>query len=442
MTRMSTFAILLTLATLGINPDAEAARLDRESLPVADQPYAYYLTTQAARSPEARKQLGDTLAFVAASLSRQPNLSYLPEQVTPTLYRVDVRTMGWEKLPKVLAEHYKYRPDLRARGLVPYWFRADWFCAEVPDPIQTKTAAHDLLYGKALKTGKEFRDFWKVSAAKGDEFGFIEGKSGVQAKNAQRLLVNRDTSKRTRFFESFDSFVVAGKSSPTENLPLGKLIYDGQELIVGMPKFRNGEFGALQDYFLNTGNSDPDKKKHDQHVADAPIRLVHDTEGLRGPEIRDRFDCIACHRKGMQDPTLDKYREIIVSGQKIYADKFTKEEIERLYQSGFLAELRKQDEDYAIAVRLCNGLTPEKNAANFIAVVKAYDADLDLTQVARELYSTSDEMRNAIADYSPTGKLTQAATALAHNRKITRDEFVQNVELLTYVLELWRKERK
>jgi len=438
--RMAVAAILLTFAIAGVNP-ADAASIDRAKLSIADKPYAYYLTTATARSPQEQERLAKSMAFIVASLSKQPNLAYLPQPVAPTVYRIDIRQLGWHKLPKVLFEHYPYRPDLKHKGQVPFWFRADWVVAELPDPIQTGSASHELTYGRTLKTGAEFRKEWGVSntpTKTGDSFGFMEGKSKVQAKGAQRLMLNRDTAKRTRFFESFDSFRVAGKSSPSETLIPERLTYDGQELIAGMPKFLHGEFGALQAYFLNTGNSDKDKAKHDQHVKEAPTRLVWDEEGLRGPEIRDVFDCIGCHAVGMKQPSVNKYKEIILSGQRIYADKLTKEQIEQLYESGFMKELRDQDADFATAVRLCNGLTPEKNNAYFKAIVREYDADVDLEKAARELYVTADHLQKAIVNYSATLKLTEAVSGLAHNKPITRDEFVENIELLMYVLEAKR----
>lgn len=440
---MTALAILLTLAAAGINPDSAAALADLEKFPAAERGYYAYATVSDRPTASDKQRTAETLAFVCCSLSHKSYLGdQIPQRVAGTdLYRLNLVGLGWEKhWPGVLARHYPYRPDVTTAGGYPLVVSALWVATELPDPIQTGDSQYLLLYGFVPKTGADFGKFWSVSQATGDTFGFLEGKSGVQAKGAQRLMMNRDTSKRSSFFETLDSKRVAGKTSPSENLLPGTLTHDGQELLVGIPKHYGGEGGQLLGCFLNNGNSDPDKKKHDAKVDVAPVDLVKDGDDLRGPDIRNTIDCWGCHRKGMQDPTLNEYRAIILNGHKIYADKISKAEIERFYESPFAKEIKRFDEDYATAMRLVNGLTPERNASQFAACIKAYDADLDLPQAARECHLTADQLRFALAEYSPY--LTDALAGLAHGKPITRDEWVNDQPLLQLkVIPAWRAKR-
>jgi hypothetical protein len=292
------------------------------------------------------------------------------------------------------------------------------------DPTLSGDAAHLLLYGKVLKTNAEFRAFYKVNVTPTEAFGYIEGRSGVQAKAQQRLMTNHDTPLRTRFFETFDSIIVAGDQDPIEKPVLGTLKHDGTELIVGIQKHYNGEFGVLQDYSLGTGNSDP--KKVDQIIAKAGVDLVKDELGFRGFDIINRLDCINCHVQAMKMPTINAHRQFILSGVRIYADKATQKELDRLYDSPFVKELEKQNEDYANGIRLVNGLTPEKNTAAFAACIREYDGDVTLTQAAREVSMSKERFRRVLIDYTTTFKLTGRLAALAHELPMTRDQWKLN----------------
>jgi hypothetical protein len=409
-------------------------------LPIAEQNNYTYATVSNQKSPQAKERLAGQLAFVAASLSSKPYLGdQLPVKVNENLYRLDLTGLGWGGVwAKVLKEHYPWRPDVTPHSY-PLVVRADVIVCEFIDPVIAPDVAHLLQFGKVLKTGKEFREFHKANTAKESTFGFIEGASGVQSQGLQRLMANYDTAQRTRLFETFDSIVVAGKQDPLEKPVLGTLTYDGAELIAGIPKHYLGEGGALQSYFLANGNSDKNKANHDKAVNEAPIKLVHDTLGLRGFDIRNNLDCISCHTTGMQRPTINAYKQYFVGGAKLYADKATKQELQRVYESPFVKELDAQDADYATAIRLVNGLTPERNAANFVACIKAYDAPVDLAQAAREAYCTTDELRLALGGYAPTGKLSARLAALAEGMPMSRDQWKASYsQVVLEVLPSWR----
>jgi hypothetical protein len=431
---MAGIALLLTLIVVA-DPDAEAAYADWQALGGGNYAYA---TVGTERSQPAKERMVGQLAFVCASLSTQSYLGdQLPVKVTENVYRLNLDGLGWSKAwPVVLRKYYPYRADLGPHRY-PLTVQASWVVAELPDSVKTPGAAQLLLYGRELKNAKEFRAFHGVKVAKTEAFGYLEGASGVQAEGLQRLMVNYDTDRRTRFFETFDSKIVAGKHDPLEKPILGTLTYDGSELIVGLPKHYNGEGGALQAYFLAQGNVDP--KTEGKSVDVAPVDLVKDHEGLRGADIRNHLDCMSCHAVGPQYPTLNGFKQYILGGAKIYADKHTQAELERFYQSPFVKELERQEEDFRTAVRLVNGLTAEKNVADFRACVREYDSPVTLAQAAREVYCKPEELRLAIGHYSNTLKLSARLAMLAEGQAISRDQWKTSVrQVVCDVLPYWR----
>jgi len=417
--RMAVAAILLTLCTVGTNPaDADAAYTDWMRLGKGHYAYA---TVSTEPNEQAKERLGRQLAFVCASFSSKPNLGdQIPVRLPGTdVYRLDLTGLGWAAAwPQVLVSKYQYRPDLTQHGRYPLVVMASWLVAEIPDPTLSGNAQQLFLYGRELKTVDEFTRFWSVNTSTKQLFSFIEGASGVQAKNQQRLMNNSDTSQRTRFFQTFDSIVVAGKNDPLENPVPGTLKYDGSELIVGIPKYYRSEGGSLQAYLLANAQ--------DKVVDRAPIELVKDSENFRGPDIINSLDCIQCHATGMKFPTVNEYRRYFLNGAKIYADAHTKRELQRVYESPFVKELERQEEDYAVAIRLVNGLQPEKNAAEFRGCIESYDAPVTLSQAAREVGYSKIELRNALVDYSP--RLTGRLAELAHGQPMSRDQWKLNIK--------------
>jgi hypothetical protein len=419
--RMQSLAILLTLAIAGTNPaDADAAYADWQRLGKGHYAYA---TVSTEPSEQAKERMGRQLAFVCASFSSKPNLGdQLPVRLPGTdVYRLDLEGLGWAQVwPHVLVAKYPYRPDLTQHGRYPLVVMASWLVGEIPDPTLSGNAQQLFLYGRELKTVDEFTRFWNVNTSKTQLFSFIEGASGVQAKNQQRLMNNSDTSQRTRFFQTFDSIIVAGKNDPLENLVPGTLKFDGSELIVGIPKYYRSEGGALQAYLLGNAQG--------KVVNRAPIELVKDTENFRGGDIINSLDCMNCHATGMKFPTVNEYRSYLTRGGKVFAKDHVKREIERVYESPFVKELERQEEDYAIAIRLVNGLTPERNISEFRGCVESYDAAVTLSQAAREVGYSKADLRAAIVNYSP--KLTGRLVDLAYGQPISRDQWKLNIKKL------------
>lgn len=170
----------------------------------------------------------------------------------------------------------------------------------------------------------------------------------------------------------------------------------------------------------------------------APADIVTDDTHTRGVEIRNTISCIGCHTDAIRHPTLDSYREYVLSGARIYVkDKATQQEIDRYLDSPIAKEISRNNEDYAAGLALCNGLTPAENAAAFRAVVQRYDAEVTPEQAARELYTAPETWRMALGDYSRTYQLTGRLALMAQGQSISREQWKSNFALAQKVLAQW-----
>lgn len=434
MSRM--VAISIALAALAAAGDSDAAFADLRTLPATSQTYAAYLTLSPA-APEHREKLASVIRFVVPSLSSRPYLGDQLPVVVPqsNLMRLDLQGLGWEKTwADVIRQHYVpvYRPDLAHAGHVPLVVSGMWFVAAVTDSNVTADAQYRLLYGTPPKTDKDFKRFWQVNDKADLNFGRIEGRSGV-AVQLTRLVENHATANRGYSWQTFDSRVIAGQADPLENLTARPTKHDASELIAAIPKHMGGKSGSLQAYFLADAKGNRQEK--------APADIVTDDTGARGVEIRNTLSCITCHMEGLRLPTHDQYRAYIEAGARVYAyDKATAQEIDRYLDSPIAKEIARNNEDYAAGVALCNGLTPQENSAAFKSLVQLYDAPVTLEQAARELYTTPEEWRLALGNYSRTYQLTGRLALMAHGEPMTREQWQANFALAQKVIYEWARQ--
>jgi len=418
------------------HPEADAAIADAASCGLKHPAYLSLIDCP----EEHREACYASLRFFVPSLSANQYLGdQLPQRVKGTqLLRPDLDGLGWP-LPAggaVSAEYARhYRPDLAAHKQGPLVVSGLWFLSVVSDPNESGDLQYRLLYNdKPPKTLKEFDDFWGVNGTPGFEFGFFEGNSGIKAPNADkaRLMQSQPTNRRGDRWITFDSKVVAGEKDPLENLLARPPKHDASEAIARVYKSLGNEGGTAQAYFLANGKGERQEK--------APADIVLG-DNVRGVEIKNTLDCIACHTLGMKLPTIDGYREYVLSGARIYTkDKADQREIDRFYQSPIARELARANEDYAEFVRLCNGLEPPENAANFVACIKGYDAPLGLARAAQELYTDADDLQLALGWYSRKYGLTGRLALLAQDVAISRNQWRENYGLAIKVLCEWRAE--
>lgn len=410
---------------------AHADRLKYES----EYDYLYYVTTRNLPR-EQRERMARILAFTCASLSSSTLLDrQIPVEVEPTLYRINTRDLGWEKvLPKALKANYPYQFE---QGKNPLVFRADWFVQFAMDQTKSKELYFELLFGKNVETLEEFLGFVGAKDSTEFTFGHIEANSRV-AVNKVRILTTVPTLQRTDTWITFDYEEINAKTDPLENLTRG--IRDGQhdhdatEVIAGLPKSLpgTGETGALQVYGLFNGQGQV------QEVA--PTNIVIDNTNTRGVEIINPLSCVACHVEGLRPPSTNALREYLRSGAEAYINDYeAQKEVDRFHLTAIEKWIVRANEDYEIAVKACNGYTAAENSAAFIAVIREYDRPLSIEDAARELYVSPEELRNALGYWTSAKKKMSARLAsLAHGGTINRESWEGAYREALFILHTWR----
>jgi hypothetical protein len=427
--RMLPACLLLTLATLGINPDAEAD-VDFAKVPHADRPYTFYLTLGTQRSDEAKERLAKVTRSTVPSLSSRTYLGdQLPYRVSENVLRIDTRGLGWEKsLPYVLAQFYPYRPDLH--GHYPRAFRADWFVACVTDPIQTKDSQYRLIYGTPPKTTAEFRKFWKVNEDPAFLFQFHEAQSGVGV-NPDRNVQQFDTAQRGSHWATQDSENPVGEKDPGN---YGKALeFDAGEEIQMAPVQYNGESAEKMIFWLGNGAG--------QRQETAPARIVTDHNQIRSSEIRNTVSCIPCHVEGLRPMSANGFKQYVAQGSRVATDKHTQRLIDQQYQAGVEQQLEADNKLWAKYLDLTSGYSPAQHAKAFEAVVRTYDAKITRAQAARELYMTDDEFRLALGYYSAKYSLSRRLADLAEGGSVSRGQWQNDFALACEVKAKWRASR-
>ncbi len=413
--------------------DLECARQDRASIPTAEWGYIFYLSTSGVPE-EMQAELAGVVAFVAASASREVLLErQLPQRVeNSNLWRIDLRRLQWDWRDwRRVLKRYPYAPG----NSYPLVIRADWLVVELTDAFSSDSY-YRLLYGgrNIPKTRDQFLRFWKVDNDKTFRFGLIEGASGVSVART-RWIENRPTANRGYAWGTRDSSVIENRTDPLENLG-GGFQHEAEEWIVGIPKWsETGARGALQVYFLANQKGERQER--------APVSIVEDHTRFRGlAEIRNAGSCMQCHATGINEPTTNQLRALISSGVDLYAEQKLQQALERFHFSDIDKEIRRNREDFADAMRVCNGWAPEENARRFRKCVDRYDQDLTLEQAARELSLPPLELRLALAYASARNvQLGARLSALAHGRPIPRSVWEGRFHDAAAVVQLWKSKQ-
>ena len=420
--------LLLCVASFAAASEEAAAYQDRQRFRPDEWGYLYYVTTATADSDEARLSQDRALKLIVPSVSRQPILERcLPAQVTPTLYRLDLRELQWDVNAWHKAVGYGKYPYSSVD--LPLVIRADWLLVMLTDQHE-HAAYYDLVFGKAPKTRDEALAALHVDSNPALTFGVFEGESGV-SKQRKRRMESRGIP-RGYAWGTFDTLEVNAEKDPIEH-PEAPGKHDGEEWIIGIPKIHlaSGARGALQIYFLANGQG---------NIVDrAPVDLVEDSSEFRGyREIRNAGSCINCHKRGLNYPTVNELRELIKSGVDVYARYPDNERVEQ-FVADVTKELDRANEDYGAIVTLACNCTPVEATTAFMSAVSRYDEDVTLERAACEFGIEPNELKLAIAWASAKGyDLGPRYPALAHGRSIPRDSFEDRYQAMYGFVELWR----
>lgn len=421
-----TLLLLALFAGMATANDGAAAYQDQLTQP----PTVRYVTTATASTALDRYQQEVALAFVVASTTRQDNLAYCrPVKLTDTLYRIDLALLKWNEADwNHLVAKYPYHPTGAHNATL---VRADWLILQLTD--QTESDAYlRFVFGRVPKNRDDALAILSVDAEPQFRFGLIQANSGVSVAGT-RWIENRPIS-RGYAWGTRDSLKLDGDSDPLER-PDGGFKHDGEEWIIGLPKFdpATGYRGALQVYFLANGVGTV--------VPRAPVDLVRDHREFRGfAEIRNPGSCIDCHDSGINPVGPNQLAEVIKSGVEAYADYENYQAIEAFHFSQLDKEVNRNNEDFQGAALLACG-EPSAEASLYVKqVVEAYDAPVTLERAAAESYIAPAELKRALALGSASGySLGARLSALAHDGTVPREAFEENYVAVRAIAESWRQ---
>lgn len=421
-------AVLLLLATLA--DDFRAATDDQSRYAPAERPFVYYATT-AAVDPAFGMQgaAGKSLQFVCASASPQPILEKAaPVQIGPTLYRLDLRDMliAPETWRAIVAN------DPYARGQTnPLVSRADWLVVQLSDSFANPTAYYPIVFrGKIPKTRDEALTILGVDLSRRQDFGQIEGRSGVSVAGT-RWIESRPLL-RGYAYGTRDSAELTADRDPLEQ-PEGDFAHDAEEWLVFQEKFsaRTGKSGVLMVGFLADGSG--------KLVNRADVRIVEDHTRFRGfPEVRAVGSCLSCHTFGPNYPTVNALREQIELGVDKYAQAPEWDAIERFHFRDLATLLERNREDYAAAIDAILGETPDEAVRLFRQTVDGYDQDVPVELAAFELGLTVPEFVQRLALANSGGGLPARVAGLAHGQTMPRKAFEEAYFALWLEMKRWK----
>lgn len=403
--------VIATVA-LAESPDVAAALADRAHYSAEDQQHLFYLSTRP-HAGEARRDLQRAIKLAVASNTKQQILERcVPVEVDDNLLRINIADLGWraEDWAEVAGERNPYTTDP-----LPLVTRADWLLVQLSDQHESDTYLRLMFGGNNLpKTSDEIRAFFRVDNEPSLRFGLIEGESGVNVQGT-RWIESRPIS-RGYYWHTEDALRLDKDRDPVEH-PDGTAKHDGEEHIIGLPKFstRHGKRGTLQWYWLANGKSEV--------VDRAPVDLVVDANRFRGfPEIRNPGSCIICHDNGLNPFKRNELRSLIESGVVPYAEGGKYEDIERFHMADQAKELARANEDFQMAVALTCGCTSGDAAKSFKAAVDRYDAPLNLEDVSREVGCSVEKLADTLKGTLPArlASLTKGNELLADGTRTKR----------------------
>jgi hypothetical protein len=269
-----------------------------------------------------------------------------------------------------------------AKGVVPYYTLL--YAKTKIKRKDPKTGKVVEVVGKAPENIDEFYQVWEADLEVLKRYNNLdkgavvdEGDSLVSYHN--RFIWDIPSRLGTRFFQTFDMIDSVKERDLLETLVPKK--WDASEAIAQYPDGR-------QYYLLLDGAG--------KRVDWADPRLVRDT-GDPHFIVKTPGSCVSCHVQGKHGPS-NAVKDLIDSGADLKIKGYEKtERIRSLLLSNMDKNIKRSQEDYADAIKDCNGLSPAENVKEFNIVRGWYDSPLAISQAARECGVTVADMEAAIA---------------------------------------------
>lgn len=414
-------AILLAIALVGATPEAQAiaSAQYRDATETQRANWRYILAPpgQRADPPLDPIQWEAAISWAICHSCQAVDLgSARPVKIAPGVLRIDLAALGWAKadwLAFLARSKYPYFPHHN-----PLFIRGDWLLVQLADSSKSDAYLR-LQFGdpKSL-TRDNLLAKMEVDRARAKQLrldhGLVETRSQVAI---QRMRVLEFYPRLAGYSAGTrDFFEHRAENSPLEFPTLEGVQHDGEEWIVGLPRYWPGGRGVLQSYFLADASG--------KLVKEAPVRLVEDRNHFRGvSSIRFPGSCYGCHRKGLNAPTENGLQAWLADGIELQTQTAELQQfLDRWHLTGTTTTMERANEDNAAAIRFATfGMEQEAALANYLQAVHWYDKPLDLDQAGAELGTDGKALQTTLAITSDRAPIGGHLAALAHGRPLRRD---------------------
>ncbi len=307
--------------------------------------------------------------------------------------------------------------------------RADWFVAWTAIQAGRKGAGYyDFLGLKTRKDAEQLAGLDKTAARRlRKEIAALVSESGVALNNRQVL---RYQTIGGSWWETLDSNTSVARQNALSLLD-GDFQHDAEEIYFSLP---NNLFGLVASDAQGVLQATVPDTIAPNHVSRSNDRRIH--PGL---------SCIECHTGGLQP--IDDWSRSVYQGPEnpgspiilAAVDPKKLKRLRQLYLQPLKIRLKKDVQEYADALLLVNGLTPEKNAAAYADQWYRYSyTSLDVGDVALELGVSKEKWAAAFKAYvAPQGVPVVADPVLVGmlgGRKVRREHFEERYALMQQIL--------
>ncbi|MGL5096516.1 MAG: hypothetical protein ACRDD1_13060, partial [Planctomycetia bacterium] len=319
-----------------------------------------------------------------------------------TLFAVDLRDYGFSQ--EVYADlsakdpylRRYYTPHLKAGGIV----RADWWI------VQTSL---DPEYSRWLRLPPQLADLKKEVAVDEDAVKRLSLNNGGAVLESIVALHNRRLERFPTltgyWWQTYDTASGVGRQNVLEALA-DDLNHDAGEFIWSLP---NG----LQGYYLANAAG--------AQAAEVPPNLAVDgATSAQDKRVRNAASCVTCHPTGL-NAFDDVVAKLVRSGtlDLVGKDKRVADALADFYLTDAGLQIADDEKRYAAAVKRCNDLTPDDNAAAFERLFVTHaERRIDLETACREVGVDAERFK-AAARKSTSGTVL----ALVAGERVARDAF-------------------
>ncbi len=307
--------------------------------------------------------------------------------------------------------------------------RGDWWLVWTAIQAGRKGAGYYDFLGLKTRLDAEKLAGLDVVAARRlrKELAALVAESGVALNNRQII---RYQTISGGWWVTLDSNTNTGKQNALSLLD-GDFKHDAEEIYFVLP---NGLFGLVASDAQGALQATVPDTIAPDHVSTSNDRRIH--PGL---------SCVRCHVSGLQ-PIDDWARSVYQGPEKpgspiilAAVSPVKLKRLRQLYLSPLKSRLAKDNQEYADALLLVNGLTPQRNAAVYAAAWHQYaETSLGPDEIAAELGVTREVWLRALKQYAaPNGQPVigdPVLVGMLGGRKVRREHAEERHALMQQIL--------